>query len=179
MSDTDRQFVRFQRQLEVSAPTGGPQLERALYRIGMISEARIKARISRIGLVDQGALINSIRYNVSMESDGGTVTVSSDGVKYAAIHEFGGEITPKNARALTIPAAPWAKYRRARDFKLIRIKNILVDPNRLTPGSKTIPRDAIGFRLVKRVTIRPKWYFRDGIRDAAPTIVEILRGIGA
>jgi phage gpG-like protein len=153
-------------------------IERSLHRIGMLLEANIKAKISNIGLVDQGALLNSIRYSVKMQKDGGVVRVGSYGVVYAAIHEFGGVITPKQAGALTIPMAPWAKGRRARDFKLVRIGSLLVDPKRLERGSNRIPDIAKGFALVKSVRIPQRSYMRSTIKDQTPNIIKILRELG-
>jgi phage gpG-like protein len=50
-----------------------------------------------------GALMNSIKKSVTKDGDAWVGTIKSEGVPYALIHEFGGVIRPKNARALTIP----------------------------------------------------------------------------
>jgi phage gpG-like protein len=44
------------------------------------------------------------------------VVAGGVGVPYAAIHEYGGEIEPVNAKWLTIPAAPSVVGKRAREF---------------------------------------------------------------
>jgi hypothetical protein len=158
-----------------------------MHRIGSLMELKIKSRIVQIGLVDFGSLLNSIRYEARITEDGAEVTVGSYGVKYARIHEFGTvgaggslpDIVPVRAKKLTIPASPWAKDHLARDFKLVRIKNMLVDPARLRNSRDgKIPRDAIGFWLADRARIKPKHYMRDGIAEATPRIVEILRALG-
>ena len=183
---TDRLLAQAIRRLESFAPEG-KQLLRAMDRIGGLMEARIKQRIVEINLIDNSYLINSIRYEVHATPDGAEVVVGSYGVKYARIHEFGTvgaggslpDIVPVRARKLTIPASPWAKDHRARDFKLIRIKNMLVDPTRLrnSPDGK-IPRDAIGFWLADRARIKPKHYMRDGVAAVTPRIIDILRELG-
>lgn len=56
--------------------------------------------------VRTGALLNSIGASkrVYRDADGNVVgEIGSQGIPYARIHEFGGTIVPKNARALTIP----------------------------------------------------------------------------
>jgi phage gpG-like protein len=150
-----------------------PQLYRALTRVGMLLEYKTKENIVRKGLVDHGYLLNSIKYTVDLNDTGGTVTIGSYGVKYAAIHEFGGDIYPRRARALTIPVAPWAKYHRARDFDLVRIGSILVDPKK-AKGKIPIPKDAIGFRLAKKVTMPERSYMRAAIDQSLPRIIRIL-----
>ena len=183
---TNRLLDQAMKRLQGIAPEG-PQLLRALHRIGMLMELKIKEQIVRINLVDYGALLNSIRYEVRVTPGGGEVVVGSYGVKYARIHEFGTvgaggdlpDIVPVRAGALTIPKAPWAKGHTAREFKLVRIANMLVDPNKMRGAAKgTIPEDAIGFYLAKRARIRPKRYMRDGIANATPRTIEILRDLG-
>lgn len=172
MSEIDRQFAAFARSLSAKSVTP-IALERALHRIGMLITAKAKINAP----VDFGHLRNSIFYEVDMKEGGGVLTVGTRGVPYAAIHEFGGVIRPVRARWLTIPIAPWAKYRRASDFNLIRIGRLLVDPDKLGSGD-TIPQDAKGFFLARQATIRAKRYFGRSIDESAPTIVKILRELG-
>jgi hypothetical protein len=146
----------------------------------MLLEAKAKLNAP----IDTGALRNSISYKVELDQNGGSVTVGSYGLPYAAMQEFGGTIRPRRARALTIPVAPWAKNRRARDFRLvlIRAKNkseggILVNPNMLKRGQK-IPRNAIGFVLRRSVTIKGKFYLTRAVNSSTEKIVQILREVG-
>jgi len=169
----------FTRQIKQDVGVGSNvQMLRTLHKIGMLLELNIKQQIIGISLVDQGHLLNSIRYSVDLTDEGGVVTIGSYGVKYAAIHEYGGVILPVKAKRLTIPHAPWAKYHVARDFQLVRIKNMLVDRSKLIPGSDKIPDNAIGFWLVKKSTIKEKRYMRDGIQKSKSDIISTLRAMG-
>jgi len=175
----EHQFNALIRSFRTATATG-PRLERALHRIGMLVSARAKINAP----IDTGVLRNSVSYRVELDKDGGSVSVGVSGVPYAAMQEFGGTIRPKRARALTIPVAPWAKNRRARDFKLVLIRRrgqsdggILVNPAMMKRGQK-IPRNAIGFVLRRSVTIKGKFYLRRAVDDSTNKIVQILRELG-
>lgn len=72
---------------------------------------RVQNDGGRITLNKSAALVNSIfRRNTNDEA----VVFTRN--PYAAIHQFGGVIRPKNAKALTIPIAPEAEGKRASDF---------------------------------------------------------------
>lgn len=62
-------------------------------------------------LRDTGALLNSL-HTFTTNDTAGVAT----NLKYAKIHNFGGTIKAKNAKYLTIPIAPMAKGKRAREF---------------------------------------------------------------
>lgn len=64
----------------------------------------------------RGGLISSILVAVVGKYPG--VTIGNITVPYAAIHEFGGVIKPKNAKYLTIPQDPFFVGKRAREFDL-------------------------------------------------------------
>jgi hypothetical protein len=170
------------------------RVERALYRIGSLLEKKTKEQIVKQKLVDLGGLMNSFRFTVtrstkSKKSDYLVLEFGSYGVPYARIHEFGTvgaggslpDIVPRNKRFLTIPKAPWAKRRRAKDFNLVRMGRVLVDPDKLPNNMREgepIPENAIGFILAKRARIKPKRYMQKALRQARPTIIEILRELG-
>lgn len=59
----------------------------------------------------KGDLTKSLSYNVA----GNRVLVGTNLV-YARIHQYGGRVTPKKAKALTIPVHPKAYGKRASDF---------------------------------------------------------------
>lgn len=94
-----RELEELERRLYERAKAYEPNsvtMTRALHRIGILLEGTIKRRIVERGLIDTGRLINSIAYRVDTIQDGGQVTVGSEGVIYARIHEFGGIIRPNN-----------------------------------------------------------------------------------
>ena len=77
-----------------------PQMIGALYEIGNFLVNRIKLNIRRKKIVDQGQLLNSIRFDIRKNQSKTTLSVGSFGVKYAAINEFGGDFTPEMRRAM-------------------------------------------------------------------------------
>src|SRR5690554_5927825 len=66
--------------------------------------------------VDEGFLRNSIHYLVEPKRNTISTFVGVENVVYAGIQEFGGEITPVEAKLLTVPVHPSAKGRKASDF---------------------------------------------------------------
>jgi len=99
------------------------QIKRGFYRAGALFEREMKLRLSGRALkVVTGRLRNSVNPQVSEEA-GGIVLRVGPNVKYAAIHEFGGVIKPKNGPFLhfkgsfgwvkvgsvTIPKRPYVK----------------------------------------------------------------------
>jgi hypothetical protein len=162
-----------------------PAIERALNRIGMLVELKIKEQIIKKNMSKSGHLLNSISHEVFVDSTGGTVVIKSSGVKYARIQEEGKRILPRNgppnyAKRLSIPISERAKKesqagmgpglygRSERDPRLIRKGNMLVDKN---TGSEE-------WRLVQYVDIKPKRFMAGGFEEARPRIIQILREIG-
>ena len=83
------------------------------------------------------------------------VTIGSPTVPYAAIHEFGGVITPKNSRYLTIPMDPYFQGKRAREFNLsvVPLRGKLYLVQRDTGIFAYILRDQV--RMPARPYLRP------------------------
>lgn len=75
-------------------------VEKGLTKIGIHLSGKLVDAAPR-GLT--GQLFNSIYYLVNKDEWKVWIIVH---VEYAAIHEFGGEITPKQAQALTVPIHP-------------------------------------------------------------------------
>ncbi len=79
---------------------------RTMMRLAVETELLVKQKLSgQVLRARSGALRASISARVTESMTAVTATISSTGVRYAAIHEFGGtvhipEITPKSARAL-------------------------------------------------------------------------------
>lgn len=166
-----KDVVEFNKSIRNSIPIGKIQIERALYRIGAMLEAKVKFSIIEKKLVDRGALLNSIKFNVDVADK--SVTVGSYGVPYSAIHEYGGTIKAKD-KLLTIPIAPWAKYRRAGDFDLHF--EPMKRPTAKLRGRLVNSEGITGFLLARYVDIKEKRYFRDAIQNARTEakIAEIL-----
>lgn len=73
------------------AARGGqnPALQRALTRVGLIIVNQAKINIRRHGLIDEGRLLNSIRFEPFRNDEESGIRVGSFGVPYAAFWEFG------------------------------------------------------------------------------------------
>ena len=169
----------------------GDQVTRMLMRIGMYLEAAIKLNIrstpspgsrsrrigpGKEGLADSGRLLNSISYHITDSGQTQSLEVGSYGVPYAAIHEYGGTIYPKNGRALTIPVAAWSKGRRARDFgrNLFRVGRVLYDKTKL-PGDGTLTDSAKAFVLARKAVIPARPYLRPAIVRSEKKIQDIIQ----
>jgi phage gpG-like protein len=174
----------------------------ALQRIVSVVQANIVGNIRRNqhkpsrfpsgakqNLVDYGRLLNSIKTEVGTVSGGkGRAYVSSVGVPYAAIHEFGGRIRSKKAFGLAVPFAPWAKDRTLRQVG----KHIIVRKQNPTgkflgyafvkdrhTNKKVSPfRDgSVSHLILKFVDIPARPFFFPGVRSSTSAIVDILRNL--
>jgi len=76
------------------------QVRQALTRIGTVLKAQIRQNLTDERMVDQGHLRQSIEYYVHQNKDRALLEVGSFGIKYAAINEFGGEMSQKQVRAM-------------------------------------------------------------------------------
>ena len=77
-----------------------PKMRETLLRIGFIIEAQAKMNIRKVGAIDTGRLLNSIRSEFYQSGDKVGIRVGSFGVPYAALHEFGGPFTDRQRRAM-------------------------------------------------------------------------------
>jgi len=77
-----------------------PNLRAALERIGFYVAALAKMEARRQGIWDTGRLINSIRHEFFRKGTVVGVMIGSFNVKYAAMHEFGGQFTDRMRRAM-------------------------------------------------------------------------------
>ena len=102
-------------------------IARTMTRLAIETVLLVKHKLSgQVLRVRSGALRGSIRSRVTESMTAITATISSDGVRYAAIHEFGGtihipEIRPKTARALAFEIGGqtiFAAYARAHDVHI-------------------------------------------------------------
>lgn len=170
-------------QKEIANPLPPNALEKAAWRIASFLELQTKLAIrnnpktkrafgrSKAGLVDTGALLNSVKGNYILAGKNkAIVTVGSYNVPYAAIHEFGGVIKPKG-EFLTIPFSPKAKGLRVRNYPggLFRPKgkNVLLD-------SET---KELAYILARKVTIPARPYLRLAIERSEKKITEILESL--
>ena len=154
---------------------GDPRLKEALFRIGYLLEGQAKINIRNNGLIDTGRLSNSIGFEVERRGDVTALTLGSRGIPYAAIHEFGGDITAKKSRYLTIPLKPEFKGRSAREFSdlffmKIGSNNFLVQ--KLDNG-----RLNFAYLLRERVSIPARPYLRPAIQKHRNRIVQMIRDI--
>lgn len=159
-----------------------PKVKSTLYRIGALIEREAKLNVSRRGnrdtnlRVDTGTLLNSIRTRLEQNSTVSTVTVGSWGVKYAAIHEFGGRIKPKEGkRYLTIPLEKEFRKRRAKDVPGLFFFEA-------PSGEKFLARNEGGqlrlaYLLRSSVYIPARPYLKPALDNNKTKIFDLLRAI--
>jgi phage gpG-like protein len=88
-SDADALVKRVQGKLKVM-DFKNRETAQKFVRIALLLENQTKINIRRRGLVDTGALLNSITSSVvRLKSDEARIEWGSVGVMYAAVHEFG------------------------------------------------------------------------------------------
>lgn len=66
-----------------------PELRSALTAIGLVVSSTAKINVRRRGLIDTGNLLNSIRFQLTVDGPVAGVEIGSFGVPYARVHEFG------------------------------------------------------------------------------------------
>jgi HK97 gp10 family phage protein len=106
---------------DLSAILGGDTLQDMLMATGLVFERAAKEKIKEKGLIDTGRLRASV---VTQALSHKTVVVGVQNLVYAAIHEFGGVIKPKNGsylrfktkdgnwvttKEVTMPARPYMR----------------------------------------------------------------------
>lgn len=103
MPKSQNELMARLQELRETANCDHPAVRGALTRAAMIVVAEAKMNLRRKRIVDQGRLLNSIRFQmVSNPNDtlGCIVEIGAFGVPYAAHHEFGGVYSPKQMRAM-------------------------------------------------------------------------------
>ncbi len=128
--------------------------------------ARIRGQISQMRLVERGRLSRSLSARVRANQSSGRVDgYVAAGARYAGIHEHGGTIRAKRGKFLVFPLGERVEITHVqrrngewRELKQTRMETINV--------SKWI--------RVKSVKIRPKWYFRRGVRQGLPAVERSL-----
>jgi hypothetical protein len=118
-----------------------------LTRIGVQVAALAKLNIRRWGMIDTGALLNSIRYELYQSGSDAGVEIGSYGVPYAQILHFGGPITDAMRRAM---------------FASLKAR-----------GSK-VSRPSKGFVKKGRFPKRP--YLTSALVQSRAMVIDVLRG---
>lgn len=178
-----RAIDNIQRRIRAVDPND-PRAIELMHRIGMVLAAQIKINIRTPqagrshGLIDTGALLNSIRYEIHENS----VEVGSYGVRYAKVHEFGTvgaggtlpDIRAKNAKNLTIPLEP--EYRR------VTARQIFANLEYFRSKSgneflKDIRNGKLAYLLRESVAIPPRPFIRPAIEKQTPNILQMIREV--
>ena len=92
-------IAKLSKQTAKVAPNS-PHLKEALTRIGLYVTTLAKMNARRQGILDKGRLINSIRYEFFRRGPVTGILIGSFNVKYAAMNEFGGIVTPQMRKAM-------------------------------------------------------------------------------
>lgn len=149
-----------------------------------IADDSIPARLEAVGIylegeaisrvpVDSGFLKGQIFREVNDSEK--TVRIIAN-TEYAAIQEFGGDIRPVNAGALTIPIHPDAKGKSARDFSDLVLIQRKQGPPLLVRiiGKGKAQRMDIMFVLVQKATIPAQPYLGPALYSNLDKITEIF-----
>lgn len=127
---------------------GSPQITETLLRVAMMVIAKAKVNVRRHRMVDSGRLMNSLRWEFYRQGDTDGVYIGSFGVKYAAMNEFGGEVSERQRRAM------FASFGR-RTVKL--------------PSKRIITKSGSGWRW------KPRPYLRPALKESQQYIMETIR----
>jgi phage gpG-like protein len=77
-----------------------PQMNEALLRIGLQIQAKARINATRQGIVDTGTLRQQINYKFFNDGNQSGVMIGVFGIPYAAINEFGGQVTRQMLKAM-------------------------------------------------------------------------------
>lgn len=115
MSQNRVVIARIEQKIRERLPDS-PETRKKLLRIGMILKQESVTAYKRSGLkVQTGTLINSLQAIYDIDGDRATVRFGPFGVRYAAIHEFGGIIQARTQRYLHYKiGGEWKQSRRVR-----------------------------------------------------------------
>jgi len=145
-----------------------------------LSEAFAKRNITknftgRNGRRLSGGLLNSVYVNYKMEGKTMTGQLGVKNIPYGAIHEFGGTITPKNAKHLWIPRYVNSKKMTPMEFMALKKGNprdyflndkvagkVLNKNRKKNERAKIIPL----FMLVDKVQMPARPYLAPAMEDA-------------
>lgn len=127
---------------------GAPQIHETLLRIAMMVIAKAKINVRRHRMVDTGRLINSLRWEFHRQGDTEGVYIGSFGVRYAAMNEFGGEVSERQRRAMFASMS-------SRKMKL--------------PSKRIITKSGAGWRW------KPRPYLRPALKESQQFITETIR----
>ncbi len=131
------------------------QVLQALTRIGTVLQAEIRLNIGRHKMIDQGGLMNSIKFDVSQSDQKAVLQVGSFGIKYAAMNEFGGDMTQKQVRGMFANIAKRGKK-----------------PGQIAgKGIVTIYKGQTGYW-------RPRPFIAPAFKKHSSFIIDVLRSIG-
>lgn len=123
-----------------------------------------KKNVAQVLVMRSGKLRRSIGFKLR---EGG-VDIGSFGVPYANIHEFGGRITPKGRKFLTIPQERAFIGRSALNFDLSFGR--LDGKPYLFTKQKTA-----AYRLVRQVTIPARPYLRPAFEENEEFAIDLIR----
>lgn len=88
--------------LRASQDPDSPAIRTAMMRAALLLQGQIKLEIRKQRLIDQGWLLNSIKWEFYNPPDGGLgIRVGSYGIPYAAVYEYGMQNYKENVRPHT------------------------------------------------------------------------------
>lgn len=145
---------------------------------GARAKSATRSEVARLSGRKLGASGN-LRNSVTMIANGEynfTVTVGNEQVPYAAIHEYGGTIVPRNARWLTIPVSfssgggldffnEITSGHRAREFDLFRVNRMLYFRSSVKQARRRGEIGAPAYFLAKQAKMPARPYFKPALES--------------
>ena len=157
MSSIPNLIARIQKMQSMNDPNS-PEVRQALRRIGTVLTAQMKLNAQREGIVRNGGLLNSIRYEISQSGSAAFVSVGSFGINYAAMNEFGGSMSRAQVRRMFVELKQEGR----------------LNKSRVKGGGKgivTVKPDGSGYW-------EPRPFIRPALQTHAQFIIDTIRQIG-
>lgn len=157
MSSIPNLIARIQKMRSMHDPNS-PQVRQALTRIGTVLAAQMKLNVQRQGMVRNGGLLNSIKYEIHQSGSAAFVSVGSFGIDYAAMNEFGGPMSRAQVRRMFVELKMEGRLNKSR-------------AKGSGKGIVTVNADGSGFW-------EPRPFIRPAIKTHAQFIIDTMRQIG-
>jgi HK97 gp10 family phage protein len=161
---------------------GGPALARKLARVSDALATRMlgAAVLSGAQLIRNAAeqkapkrtrtLARSIHVEPTKSTRTEAEATVGTNLEYAKIHEFGGTIVPRNAKALAVPISREAKLYAPRDFPG-KLHVVVKDGKAFLVGA----RGGVHYALLKSVTLPARPYLRPAFDEKRAAAVREIR----
>lgn len=98
-NDSNLIIDRLRAKIAANSPSD-PMIKAGLTRIAMLIISKAKLNVRRHRMIDSGRLLNSLRWEFYRQKESTGIYIGSFNTIYAAMNEFGGEISERQRRAM-------------------------------------------------------------------------------